>query len=1003
MSSSPNLLSGSDALSVRQTQLEVEAIFHHASLGIAFTRNRVMTRCNLAMTEMLGYAPGELDGQVSEILFFSGEDHARFAMEVGPLLREGKPVNLIWQFRHRSNRKLTFKVSAKAVNPSPVDEGTVWLFEDITLAQQQAQLHAQTMLEFEAIMNNAPIGIIFTVDRKITRCNARFYEMFSLSPDKVLGQCGQMLFICEEDYAKLGAIAGPRLSAGLSVTYETPMLRGDGSSFWAHLVAYVVNPANTSQGTIWLISDRSEAKAQEESMRLALFENQAILDNAVVGILFLKNRVIQRCNPQAERILGFAPGQLPGQSTRDWYTSQEDYESVERELYPSIALGEQKTREMVMRRPNGQEFWCRISGKVADINDPVGGGSIWVIEDTSERHAAEEALIGATSLMQGVFNSANVSIIATHPNGIIRLINNTAERWLGYRPEDLVEKETPAIIHDIEEVIAYSAILSKEMGRPIEPGFETFVARAKEFGSDEHEWHYLRADGTRFPVHLTISTLRDHNGEITGYIGVGIDITDRKRADEAIQQAQAVLEEKVAQRTVELAESNLQLQQEIAERLQIEEAMRRMAHYDSLTGLPNRNLLHDRLNQALARARRSKNMIGLLFIDLDRFKHINDSLGHDVGDLLLAQVAQRMSYVLRDSDTLARLGGDEFVLLVGEVENSSNLSSVADKLIEVMNQPFQILSHALYTTPSIGICCYPRDGEDTETLMRNADTAMYYAKSNGRNNYRFFADNMNAEADERFRIESALRYAITKQELYLEYQPLIDSTRQRIFGVEALLRWHSESIGQVCPGKFISIAEDNGTIVQIGQWALKQACIQGKKWHQEGFDSLIVAVNLSPLQFRQKDLCATVEKILQETGFPATSLELEITESSLMNNVGEVISKLQELVSLGVRLAIDDFGTGYSSLAYLKNFPVHKLKIDQSFVRDLDKDEHSQGIVETVIALARSFKLDVLAEGVETELQHRKLKELGCRYLQGFLFSRSVSPEQIDRLLRNQE
>ncbi|MDD2885112.1 MAG: EAL domain-containing protein [Dechloromonas sp.] len=983
-----------------QAQRELETIFSQASLGFCLTRNRHIMRCNPAMESMFGFSPGGLAGFPSVTLFHSPADYESFAETVRPVLAAGRPISQVWTFRHASGRDLICRVSANAVNPSPTDEGTVWFFEDITQEEQQTAALAQTVLEFEAIMANAPVAILFTRDRQVTRCNAQGCAMFGYSECEMIGLSGRALFPSAADYDALGRIAGPLLLTGQSVMHEMTMARQDGSTFWAQLIAYVLDPEQPAKGTIWLVSDRSDARAQEEAIRHALFENQAILDSALVGIVFLKNRVVQRCNPHAEKIFAYPPGSMTGSSTRDWYLSQAEFEQVARDVYPHIASGGTHSREQRLRRRNGEVFWCRIVGRVFDKSDPLHGGSIWVIEDTSERHAAQEALIGAAALMQAVFNSANVSIIATNPDGLITLMNTTAERWLGYSADALIMQQTPALFHEPEEVALYSAQISEMLGEIIEPGFDTFVARARLLGNDEQEWTYIAHDGRRFPVHLSVSALRDIDGEITGYIGVGVDITDRRRADEAVQRAQEKLEEHVALRTAELAEANQRLQQEIIERQQAQEAIHRMAHYDALTGLPNRNLLQDRMAQALAQASRKGEKVGILFVDLDHFKTINDSLGHQVGDLLLAQVAQRMSYVLRATDTLARLGGDEFLLLVPSIEAHADLVRIAEKLIEVLVQPIPVQSHALHITPSIGICCFPEHGEDGATLMRNADTAMYHAKSQGRNGYQFFASRMNEEVDDRFRLESALRYALSRDELSIHYQPLIDAGTQRIHGVEALLRWQSSTLGPVSPGRFIPVAEDSGSILPIGAWVLEQACRQLKTWHAQGYPDLVLAVNLSPRQFRQGDLVPMVARILAETGVPPASLELEITESSLMHNVADVIAKLRQLVDLGVRLAIDDFGTGYSSLAYLKNFPVHKLKIDQSFVRDLATGERSVGIVRTIISLAQTLQLEILAEGVETERQQHQLVDLGCQYLQGYLFAWPMpADEMTTRLL----
>jgi len=460
------------------------------------------------------------------------------------------------------------------------------------------------------------------------------------------------------------------------------------------------------------------------------------------------------------------------------------------------------------------------------------------------------------------------------------------------------------------------------------------------------------------------------------------------------------LEERVAERTAELASANLRLQREVKERIDIEQQVRELAHFDSVTGLPNRNLLHDRIAQALLQAQRATESVAIMFLDLDRFKNINDTLGHQVGDALLRQVAVRLSMTLRTSDTLARLGGDEFVLVLPGIASPKSVEGVAEKLISVLQAPLTVEEHALHITTSVGICIYPQDGLDTESLLRNADTAMYQAKAAGRNTFRFFTDAMNQEADRHYRTESALRVAVRTGELRLEYQPLVDMANNRIFGVEALVRWHSPVHGVVPPGQFIGIAEETDLIVEIDSWVLKNACLQAAQWRKNGSPEFTLAVNLSARQFRRKDLVSFVSETLRQTGYPARLLELEITESSLMHNVGEVIETLHQLVALGVRLAIDDFGTGYSSLAYLKRFPVHKLKIDQSFVREIDTAQSDLGIVKTVIALAQTLQLDLLAEGVETYAHLMTLRALGCNWFQGYLFAKPMPADELEKMLR---
>jgi diguanylate cyclase (GGDEF)-like protein len=384
-----------------------------------------------------------------------------------------------------------------------------------------------------------------------------------------------------------------------------------------------------------------------------------------------------------------------------------------------------------------------------------------------------------------------------------------------------------------------------------------------------------------------------------------------------------------------------------------------------------------------------------MFLDLDRFKNINDTLGHSVGDALLEQVARRLSMAVRASDTLARIGGDEFVLLLPHVSGRDQAARVAEKLLSVLNTQLNVAGHSLQVSTSIGVCVFPEDGEYADVLLRNADTAMYQAKASGRNTYRFFTDEMNQEANQRYRIESSLRQGVRDQELRLVYQPLVDTQTHTMFGVEVLVRWQSSVLGLVAPAQFIAIAEETDLIVEIDSWVLKTACEQAARWRSEGQPPICLAVNLSARQFRRKDLVAFVAGVLADTGHPPHLLELEITESSLMHNVSDVIDTLDQLVRLGVRLAIDDFGTGYSSLAYLKRFPVHKLKVDQSFVRDIGETHSDLGIVKTVIALAHTLQLDLLAEGVETHAQLDTLRALGCERFQGFLFARPLDAHDV--------
>lgn len=438
---------------------------------------------------------------------------------------------------------------------------------------------------------------------------------------------------------------------------------------------------------------------------------------------------------------------------------------------------------------------------------------------------------------------------------------------------------------------------------------------------------------------------------------------------------------------------------DVTERKQMEDTIRQMAYYDSLTGLPNRNLMNDRLAVVLAHATRDQEQVAIMFLDLDNFKAINDSLGHETGDRLLQQAAKRIKNSLRQADTVARMGGDEFIVLAPGLRHSDDAGKLAEKLIDLMSQPFKIGDNELYIGCSIGISVFPSDGTEIKTLLKNADLAMYRAKEIGKNTFKMFTASMNSQAMERLFLEKNLRKALDKNEFELYYQPKFNLKTDRISGIEALLRWTSPELGKVSPTQFIPVAEETRLIIPIGQWVLDTACNQAKAWKEQGLPPVPISINLSVIQFNHPLLVSDIKKVLDQTGIEPKFLELEVTESILMKDTALAVSTLEKLIALGIKISIDDFGTGFSSLNYLKDLPIDFLKIDQTFIKDF-AEPTSAAITKTIVTLAQSLGMKTVAEGVETEAQKEFLQELQCDEAQGYLFSKPLPAKQATKFLK---
>ncbi|MGH8576844.1 MAG: putative bifunctional diguanylate cyclase/phosphodiesterase [Gammaproteobacteria bacterium] len=661
--------------------------------------------------------------------------------------------------------------------------------------------------------------------------------------------------------------------------------------------------------------------------------------------------------------LDFTGRELREEIDHDWAESlhPEDRAACLASYAAALETRSAFTIEYRMRRRDGQYRWLLDRGGPRYVRDEGFWGFVGGCLDITERKSNEDALRDSRERFAALVHALGVVVFeADLPERRITFISDQAERLFGYPEASWLGADGRGFDFWSAHVHPEDRERASELSQR-----ETAAGRDHVF-----EYRFMSATGTVLWIR-EYATVSCEHGRPAKARCVLVDITAAKEAqEEALGRAHAGLRDSEAR-------------------------LKHYAYHDALTALPNRALLCDRLEQALAQGRREDHPVALLSLDLDRFKVINDTLGHPVGDQLLRGVGGRLRDLLREGDTVARLGGDEFVVLLPRIHTESDAAQVAAKAIAEIATPFAVLGHELHVSASVGVSLFPRDGGDPETLIKYADTALYEAKARGRNQYQFFDHRMDAKAHERLRIESCLCRAIERGQLLLHYQPQIDLRSGALCGIEALIRWHHPEHGMVAPGQFIPIAEETGLIGPIGEWVLRTACRDIEGGAAGGLANVRVAVNVSMRQLRQPDLAATVQAILVETGLDPGRLELEITESSIMADPDRTIAVLRALHEMGVVLTVDDFGTGYSSLAYLKRFPLHRLKIDRSFVHDVPRDGDDVAIVQAILALARQLKLKVVAEGVESPEQRDFLGAEGCDEAQGYLFGR---PQALDTL-----
>jgi len=762
--------------------------------------------------------------------------------------------------------------------------------------------------------------------------SAETYRIFGMTNDSPLSL--EMFFKCiyPDDLGKV-AVAWESALQGEPYNIEHRILV-QGKIKWVHEQAELDFDANgEALFGLGTVADITQSKLAEAALLESRQNQQTIIDTALDAVVQLdESGIIKSWNAQARTMFGWKQEEVIGRLLYETIISDSYRDGHHNELQRILSGGEANELNPRFEIEGMHRDGHAMTIELSVTHFRMGDRTIFsaFIRDVTQHKIEEDQL----RLAAKVFESTNEAILIADADNNIVAVNDAFTKMTGYSLAE-VQGRNPKLLASGE----HDTDFYKNMWRSI-----------NKLGCWQGEIIDKNKAGQHFYKHMAINAVRNEQDIVTHYVSISSDITERKEYDKNVYS---------------------------------------LAYYDVLTGLPNRTLLRDRLGQLIATAHRDNTQFALLFLDLDRFKYINDSMGHSVGDKLLQSVALRLQDCVREGDTVSRIGGDEFVLLLREIDKPA-VAVVSDKLLKSLATPFNLNGQEISTFASIGIALYPQHAGDSDTLMKNADAAMYNAKENGRNNYKFFMPEMNFRANQVFLMEKDMRVALQQDQFMLVYQPQVDLASGMVCGAEALIRWKHPEKGLVAPAEFIPVAEETGQIIQIGEWVLRTACWRFAAWQKQGMPAIPLAVNLSIRQLRQPNLADVVESVLKDTGLSPHCLELEITEGIMMGDTKAAMEFLTRMHQLGVQMSIDDFGTGFSSLSYLKNLPVSKLKIDQSFVRDIDTDESDAAIIRSIISLGHRLEMKVIAEGVETLEQLDFLRLRGCDEVQGYFISRPL-------------
>jgi diguanylate cyclase (GGDEF)-like protein/PAS domain S-box-containing protein len=932
-----------------RTDRQMEAMYRQTGAGIALIApDGRFLNVNARLCEMVGYGEGELQRmRISELTHPEDRavsDETRLRLLAGPA---SAPVPVVERrYLHRNGTTVWALLSAAVVRDGAGNaEGVMGIVLDVTeLRRAQQELEWKTALL--ATQQEASLDAILLVDEagRIRSFNQRFVELWGIPQEAVEAGDDEPVL-----RSVVGQVKDPEgFLREVERLYRQPDEKShhelemvDGRTIERYS-SPVIGPDRSFKGRIWFFRDVTDRKRSESRLREseARFRQMAETVGEVFWLSSDHASTMLYVSPAFEPIWGRRCDELYANPSLWLQAVDPAHVRLVTAALQSLAEGIPYDIEYRITRPDGTERWIHDRGY--PMRDEAGRVVLTsgVASDVTKRKQDENAM----RLSALAFESIADGVMVTDADQRIVSVNHAFTAITGYEQAEVVGHSPRFLQSGRHDASFYAAMWRK----------------IRTVGHWRGEVWDRRRSGEVYPELLSISAVRDAAGAITHYVGVSTEISSLKEYEARLQH---------------------------------------QAHHDMLTGLPNRVLFQVRFDEALARAKRHQQTLAVVLLDLDHFKTINDSLGHAAGDQLLEAVAARLGARVRETDTVARLGGDEFALLLDDTKSPQAAAVVGRALIDALAAPFQLAGHQLYVTASLGVACYPQDGSDQESLLKNADTAMYRAKAEGRNNCQFFSQEMNERALETLVLGNSLRLALARDELFVHYQPQYALASGRTTGVEALVRWRHPEHGLVPPSRFIPLAEESGLIEPIGEWVLRTACRQMRSWQDAGLPLERIAVNLSARQFRHPDLLQHIADVLAETGLAARHLELEVTESMVMQHAEDAAAVLAQLKATGITIAVDDFGTGYSSLSYLKRLPIDILKIDQSFVRGVPQGTDDVAIIRAIIAMAKSLKLRLIAEGIENADQRAFLEREGCEEGQGYLFGRPAPAEAIEQLL----